>query len=298
MIFAALASMSDSVNINSCKLAVAKNNLILLVATFLMFGISASAQVNCAGVHITKKAVVKTESIFEKAEMTKLSEDEVRPFRKLSAIWSEKARIKARNSWKSLQIEELSRILNTDAETAIDLYSKALDLQESYELPEYAFVVATRMEEAIAKLNLKVFRFEGESVELKFRYHSVNRFIFERLILETKQINFSAEQLAVLIQSEKIYRSAEERQLAGDKSAMSDAKVAIMVAISRYFPSDVIPDMKTALRIILVKGVVSKGCCGFGCSGCITFKVRGALELLKRVIGETTLPFVKTLQED
>ncbi len=276
----------------------AKNTVIITFVSYLFFAVSAFAEVKCGNVHLSKKGFISSESVFEKAEMTKISDDEVKPLKTLRVIWSEKERVRVRKSWSHRQVEELTQILKVDAETAIDLYAKVLDLKESYELPEYAFVVSVRLEEAIAKLNLKLFNFEGELVELKFKYHSVNRFIFERLVLETRQVNFSAEQLAVLIKSEKMYRAAEEKLLAGDKAALSEAKFQIMALVSRYYPSEVLPDIKTVLRVILVKGASSKGCCGFGCSACITYKVRGALELLNRVTGISTLPLVQTLQSN
>lgn len=274
----------------------AKSTVIITFVSLSIFALSAFAEVKCGNVHLNGKGLISSQSIFEKADMTKISDDEIKPLKNLRVIWSEKDRVRVRKSWSPRQVEELTQILNVDAETAIDLYAKVLDLKETYELPEYAFVVSVRLEEAIAKLNLKLFNFEGDLVELKFKYHSVNRFIFERLVLETRQVNFSAEQLAVLIKSEKMYRAAEEKQLAGNKAALSEVKLEIMTLVSRYFPSEVLPDIKTVLRVILVKGASSKGCCGFGCSTCITYKVRGALELLNRVTGSSTLPLVQALQ--
>lgn len=271
-----------------------------LLSFFLCFcgTFSASAKSICADVHTRKSSITSNKSIFESAKMTELPADELKVHHRLSAIWAEMARGKVRELWSDHQIEELRSILRTDTETSIDLYLKALKLKESYELPEYAFIVSMRLEEAINKLNIKIFEFEGEKTELKFKYHSVNRYIFERLILETHRIDFSAEQLAVLIKAERLFRDAEAKQLAGDSAAVAEVKNQIMRMVSRYFPPEVLPDLKTVLRVILVKGVSAKGCCGFGCSTCTTYKVRGALELFGRVVENSSLPFVNALREE
>ena len=243
---------------------------------------------------------LKTQLLFKKVGLETMDPEELAEYVKLKALWAERDRIRDQSTWTEPQLIELTNLLGEDPlgedkNFPVKQYKKILDLQESYVLPNFSFLLGLRIEEAASRLNSSTFTFHGETIDLKFQFHSNNKPILERFILETRMTDFSLDQIATLLWAFKTYSKAKEKN--GDKEALSVAKKSILNMVRLYFPTDVLPDIASILRVILVKGFATgNGCCGHGCSTCSVYPVRRGLRILTRAdIRNTELPLVRIL---
>jgi len=157
---------------------------------------------------------------------------------------------------------------------SLQIYDQVLAALQRTTETSYVLLLNARIRKAITSLRspsgepLSV-PIKGKEVSLESDLTNLN-LVVGGLLHETGLTNFSADQIAVVIQAKEIYRPFTNDE--GPKSS-SEVKAELLGLFQNHFSPQQFPDVNSVLRVLVYKEQRpgKKSCCGSGaCAGCAT----------------------------